>query len=372
MKFLLGDENKNLFSEIELLVTLGVFCYLITEFSFGIVSVLIIKSDKLFKRKLDYINTNLIGLRIMLFGFSSIMFFILTVFLDFSVVKFWYVICLFILAAVFDVGWLYLLKDKFHAYFFNTVFLKNIIFFIFIFIFRDELNQFYLLGFVTIPLILNILVYLRSQLVFKFRYLNLKFVYEIFTNGYQIVLSDVVISAYSYLDVYFVVLLLSPIDSVKYLVVRKIVKGLTSLLGQLPKILLKEKLSISKGTKNMQFFFIVIVILFFVLYNSLSSIFYDNILNVNSMNLNNLSFLFSFLIILGPIQNLYLQTVILKNGLKSVYLKSYTFGLFFFLSFIFIFYYFNILTLYKFALIRIMSDVVIISYSSIKKKIIDG
>ena len=186
---------------------------------------------------------------------------------------------------------------------------------------------------------------------------------EIFQTGHKVALSDIVITSYAYLDVYFISLLLSPLNATQYLVVRKLVKGTAGLVSHLPKVILRQSMLSNLRTKKMSTIFISIVFVFFILFNIFSDFVYGYIFKVEYLNLTNLSYLFSLLIIFGPIQNLYLQTYVLKNNFSSLYMQSYIGGLAFFLIAIITTHFFSVLTIYTFAFVRVFSDVIIMGYS---------
>lgn len=370
MKLLLKNLDPNFFSETELITSLGAFCFLIIEFSFSIVAVLLLKKKKLSIARINYVNTNIILLRFIIFLITSVFIFIVILLLNISIIKNWFYIFFFIFSSIFDLGWFYVLKNKYHIYFFNSVFLKNFIILIFIYLFIDNIKSYYILFFSLIPLLVNIVLIFVNRLFIKFKYFSPIFIRVITSKGLKLTISDVVIASYSYLDVFFVAFFTDPLSTTKYLIVRKLVKGITSLVGQLPKVILKQKIGESSLlVRRSYLIYIMILLVFFLGFNFFSKILYEYFFKVSDLNLFWVSFLFSFTIFFGPLQNLYLQTKILLVNNSIIYMYSYIFGLFSFVFIITLLYLVGMLNIYSFVLVRVLSDLLIIFFSYFNLKL---
>lgn len=312
-------------------------------------------------------------MRFIIFLIISLFILIFIFLLNISTIKNWFYIYFFILSSVFDLGWFYVLKNKYHIYFFNSVFLKNFIILIFIYLFIDNIKSYYILFFSLIPLLVNILLIFKKKLYIKFKYFSPTFIRTIISKGLKLTISDVVIASYSYLDVFFVAIFTDPLSTTKYLIVRKLVKGITSLVGQLPKVILKQKVGESSLLiRRSYLIYLMILVVFFLAFNFFSKILYDYFFKVSDLNLFWISFLFSFTIFFGPLQNLYLQTKILLVNNSIIYMYSYIFGLFSFVLIITLLHLLGMLNIYSFVLVRVLSDLLIIIFSYFNVKLNDS
>jgi polysaccharide transporter, PST family len=369
MHLLLKNEGVKLFAELELLIALSFFGSLITEFSFSLVCPILNNSEKYSKRRLDYLNTNIMLLRSILFVVASLIIFVLINFLNITIVQNWYLIFILIMVSVVDVGWVYLVKDVYHKYFLHNIFLKNVLIISLIYYHKDELNKYYLIDFTMVKIFVNLIIYKMSQVKFKKILVSFSYIKLIFNTGFQIAITEFIKGAYSYLDVYFSAVLLTSQELPIYLIIRKLVKGASGLVANLPKIALRYSAFNKQTFYEMKMLYVIIIIIFFLIFNFFSKYVYTflNVISYNQIKLY--SSIFSFMIIMGPLQNLFLQSVILRSEKKIIYIQSYLLGLLFFLISIFGLEYFSLMSILSFILIRVLLDGVIGSYSYLRYKV---
>lgn len=361
----LRESNTSTFAELEGILVLGYFGYLFVEFSFKVISPTIFKARKLTNERLSGFMSNLVVVRVLVAIVANLIVIGLVYFVNISNVSNYAFIHLFITAAIIDVSWLYLLKDRFHVVIIAALF-KNATFLLSLLLLDQEVMIDYYIPILALIAVLQNFILMRvNSLFISLGRINWKKIVFLYKKSWRASVSDLSIAVYTYLDVYIAILLLPLVESGVYIFIRKMVKGLNGIIGQLPKIFLRTKYY--KNTNNInnssagRYLYLGMAISFFVCF----LLFYEYVA-ITVFNLSDpsnimhiVAMIASITLLIGPLQNYILQYNLLPES-PHFYLVSYLIGSSFFYIVIFLLYYEESLSTYNFMLTRVLVDVVIL------------